>query len=259
MIQESLFSLLSFIVGSCLGSFCNVLIYRLPRDLSIILPSSFCPECRKALKPYDNIPILSYLILKGRCRFCKKRIPFRYPLVEFLSGLFSLYLYMRFGLGLGYFVYLYFILTLIVITSIDLSFRIIPDILSFAGIGVVLILIGIGFFPPIRSLLGILLGGGTFFLVSRIYCLLRGKEGLGGGDIKLLAMIGGFLGPKGVFFVIFFSSLLGSIFGIYLLGIKKVERSYPIPFGPFLSLGAIVFILGGSYLLDLYFRLLFVR
>ena len=223
------------------GSFLNVCIYRLPKEESIIWPGSHCPHCKKPINFYDNIPLISYLVLRGKCRYCKNSISFQYPLIEGITALCSLFLVMRFGPSLSYLIYFAFVAALIVITVIDLYHQIIPDVISLPGIGVGLLASLI--LPPItflNSLIGILLGGGSLFLVATLYQWLFKKEGMGGGDVKLLAMIGAFLGWKAVILTIFLSSLIGSITGIMMMILKGKNFKYAIPFGPFLSLGAVV-------------------
>ncbi len=230
---------LSFIFGALVGSFLNVCIYRLPKDESIVFPGSHCPHCNKPIAFYDNIPILSYLILRGKCRNCGKPISPQYPLVEAVSALGSLLLFSTFGPTWSYLIYYFFFASLIVIAVIDLYHQIIPDVISLPGIGAgllaSLVLPEITFF---NSLMGVLLGGGSLFLVATIYQWLFKREGMGGGDVKLLAMIGAFLGWKAVILTILFGSLVGSLVGIGMMTVKGKGFKYAIPFGPFLSLGA---------------------
>jgi leader peptidase (prepilin peptidase)/N-methyltransferase len=234
-------NIISLIFGALVGSFLNVCIFRLPKEESIIWPGSHCPLCKKPINFYDNIPLISYLLLRGKCRYCKKPISFQYPLIEGITALSSLFLIMRFGPSLSYLIYFAFVAALIVITVIDLYHQIIPDVISLPGIGAGLLASLI--IPQItflNSLIGILLGGGSLFLVATFYHWLFKKEGMGGGDVKLLAMIGAFLGWKAVILTIFLSSLIGSITGIMMMILKGKDFKYAIPFGPFLSLGAVV-------------------
>ena len=237
------------------GSFLNVCIYRLPKEESIIWPGSHCPHCKKPINFYDNIPLISYLVLRGKCRYCKNSISFQYPLIEGITALSSLFLIMRFGPSLNYLIYFAFVAALIVITVIDLYHQIIPDVISLPGIGVGLLASLI--LPPItflNSLIGILLGGGSLFLVATLYQWLFKKEGMGGGDVKLLAMIGAFLGWKAVILTIFLSSLIGSITGIMMMILKGKDFKYAIPFGPFLSLSAVVALFYQSEIISWYLR-----
>ena len=234
-------SVVSIIFGALIGSFLNVCILRLPEEESIITPGSHCPRCKNPIKFYDNIPLVSYVLLKGRCRHCHSPISFQYPLIEGITALGSLILFMKFGPSLSYLFYFSFVAALIAITVIDLYHQIIPDVISLPGIGVGLLASLI--IPQItflNSLLGILLGGGSLFLVATLYQWLFKREGMGGGDVKLLAMIGAFLGWKAVILTILLSSLIGSITGIIIMVSKGKDFKYAIPFGPFLSLGAMI-------------------
>jgi leader peptidase (prepilin peptidase)/N-methyltransferase len=235
--------IVSILFGAIVGSFLNVCICRLPKEESIIWPGSHCPHCNKPIQYYDNIPLLSYLLLKGKCRYCKESISIQYPFIEGITAISSLFLVIRFGLSLSYLIYFSFVSALIVITVIDLYHQIIPDLISLPGIGLGLLVSIIKFIPQITfvdSLIGILLGGGSLFLVATLYQWLFKREGMGGGDIKLLAMIGAFLGWKAVILTILLSSLIGSITGIIIMGLKGKDFKYAIPFGPFLSLGAVI-------------------
>jgi len=234
-------SIVSIIFGALIGSFLNVCIFRLPKEESIVWPGSHCTHCNNPIKYYDNIPLVSYLLLKGRCRSCKGSISAQYPLVEGITALASLILFMRFGPSLSYLFYFAFVAALIVITVIDLYHQIIPDLISIPGIGVGLLASLI--IPQINfldSLIGVLLGGGSLFVVATLYQWLFKREGMGGGDVKLLAMIGAFLGWKAVILTILLGSLIGSITGIIIVVLKGKDFKYAIPFGPFLSLGAVI-------------------
>ncbi|RWX49178.1 type 4 prepilin peptidase 1 Aspartic peptidase, MEROPS family A24A [Candidatus Electrothrix communis] len=225
--METLLLLYSFIFGALIGSFLNVVIFRLPdEDQSVVFPASHCPKCDTALHWYENIPIFSYLALRGKCKTCKVPISLQYPVVELCMALLSLALFNRFGFSPILPFYFLFLAALLVIIFIDIHLQIIPDKISLPGI-----LIGFtsSFFNPLvswqESGLGILLGGGILFGVAKSYSLFTKQEGMGGGDIKLLAMIGAFLGYQCLLFVIFFSSLTGSIVGIAtMFQQKKGER-----------------------------------
>ncbi|BCR04677.1 type 4 prepilin-like proteins leader peptide-processing enzyme [Desulfuromonas versatilis] len=243
----------AFTLGACIGSFLNVCIYRIPAGESIVSPPSRCPNCGAGIRWYQNIPILSYLLLGGKCASCKVRISPRYPLVEALTGLLFVLVLYYFGISWATPVYWLFVATLVVITFIDLDHQIIPDVISLPGIP-------IGFacsfaIPWISwsdSLLGILIGGGSLFLVAFVYELLTKKEGMGGGDIKLLAMLGAFLGWKAVLPIIFISSLLGSLVGVPVMLLKKADSKLAIPFGPFLAAGALIFLFWGRAIIHWY-------
>lgn len=246
-----------FLFGAIVGSFLNVCIYRLPRDKSIIMPNSFCPSCEKPIKYYDNIPILSYILLKGRCRNCNTKISIRYPIVEFITALLFLLLFKKTGLTIELPVMMLFVAILIVISLIDLEFQIIPDILSIGGVAIGFVLSFIRpFFGFFDALYGIILGGGVLFAIAYLYQLCTKREGMGGGDIKLLGMIGAFIGIKGVLFSLISGSLIGTIVGIPLMLIKGQDTKYAIPFGPFLSLGAIIYIFYGNMFVVLILNLL---
>jgi len=254
MIFESYqISIFAFFLGSILGSFLNVCIYRLPKRESILSPPSHCPHCGESVRYYDNIPIVSYLLLGGKCRHCKGYISFRYPVVEGLSALLSLALFMKYGLTVQSLLFLLFSDALIIITFIDLDYQIIPDSISIPGI---FFGIGASFFIPmlswLESLSGILIGGGILLLVAMGYKLLTGREGMGGGDVKLLAMIGAWLGWKAIPFVLFSSSLVGVLIGGGSGLINRRGLRSKIPFGPFLSLSAIFYIFFGPELISWY-------
>jgi leader peptidase (prepilin peptidase)/N-methyltransferase len=245
--------IISIIFGALIGSFLNVCILRLPQEESIITPGSHCPQCKKPIKFYDNIPLVSYLLLRGRCRYCHSPISIQYPLVEGITALSSLILFLKFGPTLSYLFYFSFVSALIVITLIDLYHQIIPDVISLPGIGVgILASLFIPQITLLNSLIGILLGGGSLFLVATIYQWLFKREGMGGGDVKLLAMIGAFLGWKAVILTIFLGSLLGSISGIIIMVSKGKDFKYAIPFGPFLSLGAVIALFYGENIIRWY-------
>jgi leader peptidase (prepilin peptidase)/N-methyltransferase len=246
-----------FFVGMCIGSFLNVCIYRLPSGKSIVSPASACPVCGNPIHWYDNIPLISYIVLRGRCRGCKTSISIRYPIVELLCGLFAMASWMRFGNSLPALIYFIFIAALLAITFIDIDHRIIPDIISLPGIplGFLASLI----LPQLKwsdSLIGIGVGGGILLAIAWGYQIATGKDGMGGGDIKLLAMIGAFLGWKGVLFTIMASSLIGTVVGIVLMVRAGKGIKMAMPFGPFLAIGAILYLFFGPQLIDLYFNLL---
>ena len=239
----------------CIGSFLNVCIYRLPTSKSIAdPPRSICPSCNSPIRFYDNIPVLSYIWLKGRCRNCDVPISFRYPMVELMNGIFAMGLLFKFGLSLESLVYFVFISSLLVITFIDLDHQIIPDIITLPGIPMGIVA---SFALPTisfkASALGLLIGGGSLWFVAWAYNLIARRDGMGGGDIKLLAMIGTIIGWKGVIFTIFASSVMGSCIGITMMLIKGKNMKYAIPFGPFLSIGAIAYVFFGSQIIAWYF------
>lgn len=242
-----------FLLGSCVGSFLNVGIYRLPRGLSIISPRSFCPQCQTPIKPYDNIPLLSYFLLGGKCRNCQARFSWRYPFVEALTGGMALALFVKFGLSLTFFSTFALSAGLIVITFIDLDHRIIPDVISLPGIAIGFLLAFFDSLATVKdSLLGIIAGGGSLYVVALVYETLTKREGMGGGDVKLLAMIGAWLGWKAILFTLFFASLLGTLIGGMVMLIQKEGRHYAIPFGPFLAFSALAYVFFGPQLIAWY-------
>jgi leader peptidase (prepilin peptidase)/N-methyltransferase len=224
--------------------------------MSLIFPASRCPVCNNPIAPWDNIPILSYFFLKGRCRHCKEAISFRYPFVEALNALLYTAVLWRFGPGWDFLVFCILCSALIVITFVDLDFQIIPDRITLPGIPLGLLL---GSFllpdPFMRaaalgyksSLIGFLSGGGLFYLIAIV-----SRGGMGGGDIKYMAMVGAFMGWKSVLLTMFVGSLTGSVIGIFLMVYKGKGRKAKIPFGPFLALGTLITLFFGQEILVWY-------
>ncbi|CAB1059642.1 Leader peptidase (Prepilin peptidase) (EC / N-methyltransferase (EC [Olavius sp. associated proteobacterium Delta 1] len=252
-----LIAIFIFIFGLCIGSFLNVCIYRIPASQSIAHPRSKCQKCDNIVAFYDNIPVFSFLWLKGRCRHCGTKIGLRYPTVELLGGLFALATFLKFGLSVEALIYFAFIACLLVVTFIDMDHRIIPDLISLPGIP---ICFAASFALPAvtykAALLGIIVGGGSLFLVAWVYSLITKKEGMGGGDIKLLAMMGALVGWQGVVFTIFVSSLVGTLSGLAVMLQSGKGMKLAVPFGPFLAIGGITYIFFGTHLIDWYFNLL---
>lgn len=254
--SEGLFVTTLFVLGSMIGSFLNVCIVRIPRKMSIVLPSSHCPACKKPIPFYCNIPLLSYLILGGKCKYCRAPISFQYFFVEFLTPLVMLLLFFRFGITLSFCAAFIFSAALIVITFIDLQHQIIPDVISLPGIPLCFLCTFIvPWANPRGSLIGILVGGGVLYVFAAGYHLITKKEGMGGGDIKLLAMIGAFLGWQGALAALILGAFLGSIIGIILIMLKGKDLKYAVPFGPFLSAGAFCTLLYGEKLIRFYLSL----
>ncbi len=251
-----LLSIFAFVFGAAIGSFLNVCIFRLPEHYSIVRPLSQCPHCHHPIRFYDNIPLISYLILQGRCRDCGEKISLRYPLVEFITAMLALILFAKFHLTLNFLIFFVFVAVLIVITFIDLDHQIIPDVLTLPGIPLFFLLaVFVVKVPWMEAAVGLLIGGGVLLAVAFVYELITKREGMGGGDIKLLAMIGGFLGWKSLIFILLFSSLLGAIIGIAVMVIKKQDMKYAVPFGPFLSAAAVAYLFWG----DAFMRFLFMQ
>jgi len=252
-----LFEMWAFVLGLCIGSFLNVCIYRLPLQASIVKPRSKCPGCDTPIAFYDNIPLLSFIFLRGRCRHCDVSIGIRYPLVELLAGAMSVCVFLFFGPTMTGLVYFLLVMVLIAVTFIDIDHRIIPDKITLPGIPVFFLLAL--FLPNLSvtgSLLGILAGGGSLYLVAWGYHLLTGQEGMGGGDIKLLAMIGAIVGWQGILFTIFAGSVLGCVVGLALMIKSRKGMKLAVPFGPFLSLGAVIYLFYGQPLVNWYVNLL---
>ena len=274
--------LLVFIFGAMIGSFLNVCIYRIPRNQSIIFPRSRCSSCRKYIRWYDNIPLLSYILLKGKCRFCKRKIPFRYFIVESLGALLFLMLFINFGFTHKFWIYGALTFSLITVTFIDFDFQIIPDRISLGGLGLGFLL---SIFIPrlhnqltwqkgfIASIVGALVGAGLIylimsignfglFLVRRISISLKRnsywrkklkryrhiKESMGFGDLKLMGMLGAFLGWKMIIIVFLFAPFLGAPIGLYLRFKKNVDL---IPYGPYIAIASFIVMMWSDRILYL--------
>ena len=246
-----------FAFGACVGSFLNVCIHRMPRDQSIVRPRSRCPHCRRMIVWYDNIPLLSFIVLAAHCRRCGKPIHWRYPLVEALAGALTVAVLSRFGVTPVGLIYTAFALSLVAVSFIDLDFQIIPDEISLGGLA--LGVIASCLVPSLhgaatvaqalgRSLLGAVVGGGVLYATGVLGTLLFRKEAMGGGDIKLLAMAGAILGWKAVVLTFFLAPLLALVPGILVLLLK---RSHVIPYGPFLSVALLVALFAGPHIIAL--------
>jgi len=244
---------LIFILGLIVGSFNNVCICRIPRSESIIYPASHCPKCRSNISPKDNIPLLSYLLLKGRCRNCKSKISIQYPIVELLTGLTYLIIYLTYGLSIQSLIYIILSSALIIIAFIDLNEQIVPDVISLPGIVIGFI---ISFFVPyisfINSALGVLAGGGIILIIGMAGSVIFKKEAMGGGDVKLAAMIGAFLGWRYIIISLFLGFFLGALAGIFLIIAKIKSREDVVPFGPFIVLGSFITLLWGEKIITWY-------
>ncbi len=244
---------LACVLGLILGSFINVIIHRLPLRQSVVFPGSRCPACREAIRSYDNIPILSYLILRGRCRNCRVFISPRYPLIEFLMGCASFAAFTRHGFGFEYGVELAFIAAILALVFIDFDHRILPNVITLPGTVVGLLLAG-----PRQSITlgdslgGALLGAGLLFLVAEVYLRLRKIEGLGMGDVKMMGMVGAFLGWKGVLLTLFLGSLLGSLVGLVIMLAQGKDLKTALPFGTFLGVAAAITLFAGPFLITWY-------
>jgi leader peptidase (prepilin peptidase) / N-methyltransferase len=246
-------SIIIFILGAVVGSFLNVCIHRLPEERSIVFPSSHCPHCGQAIRFYDNIPLFSFLILRGRCRDCGERISWRYFLVEGLTALLALFLYGKFGLGLPLLVAFIFVCVLIVITFIDIQHQIIPHAITLPGIPLFFLaavfVMGV---QPLDAFIGMMTGIGCLYLIAVYYEAVTGNEGMGGGDVNLLAMLGAFLGWQSLLFILLVGAFAGALVGLTLMIARGKNLKFAVPFGPFLSLGAVVYLFWGRECIRLF-------
>ena len=275
---------IAIVAGLIVGSFLNVCIFRVPLDLSVVRPGSSCPDCGEAIRWYDNIPILGFLLLRGRCRDCSERISFRYPAVEILTA--TTFVAIELAGFSPHITFLYWALAsaYIVIAVIDIDYKIIPDVISLPSLtiapAVAFIVMqltpngvyavdwlvryvsgyGMAGYSPrldqsVESLVGILVGGGIIWGIAAGYELIRKQEGMGFGDVKLMAMIGGFQGWQAAVFALVIGSMLGTVVGVIAMIAKRGRLDMEIPFGPFLVAGAMLHLLGGPRLIAWYFGL----
>jgi leader peptidase (prepilin peptidase)/N-methyltransferase len=299
---KTVIPLFFFLFGIVIGSFLNVCISRIPEDLSIVSPGSRCPRCLKPIRPYDNIPVFSWLILRGKCRNCGLPISPMYPLVELATGLIFVLTYYEYGIGLSTLKWLIFSCLIIVLVVTDFRVRLLPDLINFPGMamgivlafrvpisdstaGILFFLIGFRkfqlqtdlFFNVLSAVLGALLGSLLLWGAAAVYKLLRKRDGMGMGDIKMMAMVGAFLGPRATFLTILLGTLLGSVIGVswigilYLFGWKRalaeraakrglgsvaairwaIASQYQLPLGTFLGIGALAVVYALPWLLSL--------
>jgi len=238
-------------LGLSFGSFANVCIHRLPRNESVMSPRSRCTTCNTPIAVRDNIPLFSYLLLKGKCRQCAAAIPIRYPVVEAVTALLVLSGFIKFGVSWKFAIFCVVGPALVIITAIDIKHKRIPDIIILPGI--VFGLAAGSYLVGLKdSSIGLLVGGGTFLLTSEVYYRVRGRVGMGGGDIKFIAAVGALLGWQQVVLVIFLSALAGSLVGLVGLATKKINVMSQIPFGPFLAGGTLVAYFSGESIVYLY-------
>ncbi|MDR7870026.1 MAG: prepilin peptidase [Tissierellaceae bacterium] len=248
--------LIVFIYGLLIGSFLNVLIYRIPRNENIAFPASHCPNCNTKLKWYDNIPLFSYIFLRGRCRYCNDKISLQYPIIEFLNGLLYLIMLNHYGLSIDFIFYSLIGSVLIAITIIDLKEMIIPDSLVLSILALSIIQKTINYYVhsiPMdikESILGLLIAGGLFLLI-----VILSKGGMGGGDVTLIGALGFVLGIKLVMLNILLSFVIGAIISIFLLASKLKTKKDPIPFGPFIILSYFLVLLYGQDIIGWYFNI----
>jgi len=280
-ISPILIGVFAFLFGLIIGSFLNVCIVRIPEGKSIVMPASACPKCGAPIRAYDNIPVLSYVFLGGKCRSCKTKISPIYPLVELLTGLLFLGCYFAFGLSLEALKWAAFSAVMVVLVFTDLRERILPDVVNYAGLGLGLTLSfftrpadGTALwlakrmfdFPPpepvisfVDAILGAAVGAGLLWLVSEAYFRLRKREGMGLGDVKMMLMVGAFLGPKRTLLTIFAGSLLGSLIGVAYILLRRKDSNYELPFGTFLGMAALLAAFFGTQVVNWYQSLLMVR
>jgi len=278
---ETLAGIVVFLFGLIIGSFLNVCIVRIPAHKSIVTPASACPKCNAPIRPYDNIPVISYLLLGGKCRACKTKISPMYPLVEILNAILFWCCYRVFGLTPDALKWATFSSLMLVLVCTDLRERILPDVLNFTGFGLGLILSPFtqpadgtarwivqhlfGSLPPPRivslidSLIGALVGSALLWLVSEAYFRLRHREGMGLGDVKLMLFAGAFLGAKRTLLTIFGGSLLGSILGLAYILSRRKGSDYELPFGSFLGAAALLVVFFGTPVVDWYQSLFTLR
>ena len=264
----------ALLLGLVIGSFLNVCIVRIPHGESIVHPASHCTGCGRAIRPYDNIPLISWLVLRGRCRTCKKPISWMYPAVELATSLLFLACAVAFGPTLEGAKWALLSALLVVLVATDIRERILPDKVNFTGLVLAVIISGFlrpvdgvaawlsskmfEFPPPMPvlsvtdSLLGALAGGGLLWLVAEGYFRLRGREGMGLGDVKMMAMVGAFEGLEGALLAILIGSLLGSVIGIAFIAIFRKDSDYELPFGAFLGAGSLIVVFFGTRMLEWY-------
>lgn len=248
-------SIFIFILGTIIGSFLNVCIYRMPREESIVYPSSHCPRCGTPLKWYELIPVISFVVQKGECKHCGEKISPQYPLVEILTGALYLSIYFKFGTGIDLIFYLFFFSIIVLITFIDMHHQIIPDnlvlILLISTIIYKLLQLKLYHIPfkVFSSIMGLILGGGVLLLIS-----ILSKGGMGGGDIKLMGVLGFLLGAKKIWLNMFLSFVIGGIVGALLLAFKIKGKKDPIPFGPFICIAFLITAFWGDKIIDWYIK-----
>ncbi len=240
--------------GLVIGSFLNVVIHRLPRQVPFLAGRSVCPHCNAQLKWYHNIPVLSFALLRGKCAFCRGRISYRYPAVEIINALFYVYFYWQFGFSLNFGIFAFLASALLVIFFIDLDFQMIPDVITLPGIalGLAVSLLP-GGIDPVGALIGLLVGGGALYLIAMLGDWLFKKESMGGGDVKMAAMLGAFLGWQKIILIFISSAVIGLVVSLVIMIFSaRVRETRVVPFGPFLATAAILSIVYGDQLISLY-------
>jgi leader peptidase (prepilin peptidase)/N-methyltransferase len=247
-----IYAIVVAVFGLAVGSFLNVCIHRIPRGESLLYPPSRCPGCGVPLRWFDNVPVVGYLWLRGRCRACRTSISLRYPVVEILTMAVFLLHYAMFGWSALLAVRLVFACALIVLFAIDLEHHLLPNVITLPGIAVGL-LVSL-FLPPffVDALIGALVGGGALWLIGEAYFRFSGQEGMGGGDVKMLAMVGAFLGWKSVVLTLVLSSVAGSVIGVLLILTRRGGLKHELPYGTFLALAALAASLVGERVIAWY-------
>lgn len=252
MTPETFFLVVAGLFGLLVGSFLNVCIFRLPRGTSIVWPASACGSCKRELRWFENIPIVSWVVLGAKCARCKAPISIQYPLVEAITAVLFVLVTATTPAGPQLAAHLLFVCALIVLFGIDLEHQILPNSITLPGIviGVLFSLVG----PPgwRASLLGVLLGGGVLYAIAWGYYAVRREEGLGMGDVKMLGMIGAFLGWQAVLLTLVLASLSGALIGVAMISLQRGSMKYALPFGTFLAIGALVAMLAGQPIIDWY-------
>jgi len=252
MMPDTLLLVSLVLLGLAVGSFLNVCIHRVPARASVVHPGSRCPSCGYALRWADNIPVVSYAVLGGRCRSCKAPISIRYPIVELITMAVFILHYLVFGADLILVPRLLLACVLIVLFAIDLEHHLLPNVITLPGI-VIGFLCSFLFAPgPVSSLIGILLGGGLLWLIGEAYYRYAGQDGMGGGDVKMLAMLGAFLGWQMVLVTLVFSSIAGAVTGLLVIALRRGDLKYALPYGTFLSLAGLVASLYGERIVAWY-------
>jgi leader peptidase (prepilin peptidase)/N-methyltransferase len=277
---DTIFLVTSFIVGAMVGSFLNVCVHRMPRGESVVKPRSRCPKCGHAIRWYDNFPVVSWVFLGAKCRDCAAPIHWMYPLVEIVTASLFLAVYWKFGMTLASPIYMAFAAAMVLVTFVDLTDWTIPNEITFPGIpaGVVCAVVamiypesGLIYNDPLMSFVGLLVGGGSLYLMDLISLLLLKKRGMGFGDVKLMAMFGAFFGPLGVLVIIIIASFFGSAIGVTMILINRGKPAAPpesaqadddddamtpgghyLPFGPYLVLGALTYLFYGPEIVQRY-------
>jgi leader peptidase (prepilin peptidase)/N-methyltransferase len=256
----------AFALGAIVGSFLNVVIHRYPREESIVFPASHCGNCNAAIKPYDNVPILSYLWLRGRCRACRQPFSIRYPMVELANALFYVAIFQRTGLSIVFVPVAAIVSMTIVLIYIDAEIQILPDVIDLPGIAIGLAIgytqfgaldSGLVLSPSLTdSLIGAVIGASFLLALAVLYKIVRKMEGMGLGDVKMIAMIGAVLGWQPLFMMLVLSSVIGALIGTVVAYYSRQGMQTALPFGVFLGFGTLVMMFFGSTLQSWYLALL---